>query len=144
MPGCDDTTVKAVTLLECLEDRPFIAKLWGMEEVLVNNSKYCSKLLWITPGMQCSLHYHEVKEETFVAMDGLTRVEYWVDGKRFDTVLVGYQRDVLNIPPKVAHRFWSMGAAGSLLLEVSSHHDDEDVVRLEPSREIDSKGLLEK
>lgn len=119
-----------------IEDREYVVKLWGMEEILVNNEQYCSKLLWITPGFQCSLHYHDIKHETFVAMDGLTRVEYFVGNKRFDTILAGWRRDVLVLPPKTPHRFWSFGGEGSLLLEVSTPHRDADVTRLEESRAI--------
>ena len=118
------------------EDRDYVVKLWGMEEVLVNNEQYCSKLLWITPGFMCSLHYHSIKHETFIAMDGLTRVEYHADGKRFDTILVGWRRDTLSLPPGTPHRFWSLGGDGSLLLEVSTPHSDADVIRLEPSRQM--------
>lgn len=121
---------------EGLEERTQVSKLWGHEEWLVNNDQYCAKLLWIMPGVQCSLHYHEVKKETFVALDGLTRVEYYVNGKKFDTILVGWRRDALTIPPKTPHRFWSMGGDGSLLLEVSTTHSDSDVTRIEESRLI--------
>jgi mannose-6-phosphate isomerase-like protein (cupin superfamily) len=119
-----------------LEEREYVAKMWGMEEILVNNDKYCSKLLWITPGFQCSLHYHEIKQETFIAIDGLTRVEYIVGNKKYDTILVGWRRDVLTLPPKTPHRFWSLGGDGSLLLEVSTPHSDTDVTRIEPSRPL--------
>lgn len=121
---------------EGLEERTQVGKLWGLEEWLVNNEQYCAKLLWITPGIQCSLHYHEIKKETFIAMDGLTRVEYYVDGKRFDTILVGWRRDTLTLPPKTPHRFWSIGGDGSVLLEVSTTHSDSDVTRIEESRII--------
>lgn len=117
------------------EDRTFVAKLWGLEEWLVNNDSYCAKLLWITPGFQCSLHYHPVKCETFVALDGLIRVEYYVDKQKFDTLLVGRNRDTLTLPPNTPHRFWSMGGEGGLLLEVSTTHSDTDVIRLEDSKE---------
>lgn len=119
-----------------IETREFIAKKWGLEEVLVNNDKYCSKLLWITPGFQCSLHYHSIKDETFVAMDGATRVEYIVDGKTYNTILLGSRRDSLHLPPNTPHRFWSFGCEGSLLLEVSTPHSDADVTRIEESRAI--------
>lgn len=121
---------------ESFAERTQVGKLWGWEEWLVNNDQYCAKLLWITPGVQCSLHYHDIKRETFVAMDGLTRVEYYVDGKKFDTILSGQTRDALTISPGTAHRFWAMGKAGSVLLEVSTTHADADVTRLEPSRII--------
>ena len=121
---------------EGLEERTHIAKKWGMEEWLVNNESYCAKLLWISPGWQCSLHYHDIKKESFIAVDGLTRVEYYVDGKKFDTILVGWRRDVLTLPPGTPHRFWSLNGEGSLLLEVSTTHADADVTRLEESRQI--------
>ena len=121
---------------EGLEEREHVAKVWGLEEVLVNNDQYCAKLLWITPGVQCSLHYHDIKKETFVGLDGHTRVEYYVDGKRFDTILLGWRRDALTLTPKTPHRFWSMGGNGSVLLEISTTHSDVDVTRIEPSRII--------
>jgi mannose-6-phosphate isomerase-like protein (cupin superfamily) len=119
-----------------LETRDYVVKKWGMEEILVNNEQYCSKLLWITPGFQCSLHYHSIKHETFIALDGLTRVEYYIGDKRFDTVLAGWRRDVLDLPPGTPHRFWSFGRDGSLLLEVSTPHSDADVTRIEDSKEL--------
>lgn len=124
------------------EDRPFVSKLWGFEEILVNGDKYCAKLLWITAGFQCSLHYHLVKTETFIALDGLTRVEYHEGNTRFETLLSGRRRDTLTIPAGTPHRFWSMGSTGSLLLEVSTTHSDDDVVRIEPSKEQSNHEFL--
>lgn len=117
------------------EDRTHVAKLWGMEEWLVNNDKYCAKLLWITPGFQCSLHYHPIKTETFTALDGLTKVEYYEGNKHYEVLLSGRRRDTLTLPAGTPHRFWSLGSTGGLLLEVSTPHSETDVVRLEPSKE---------
>lgn len=115
-----------------IADREVIAKLWGFEEVLVNNDKYCSKILWISPGFKCSLHYHKIKDETFVAIDGTVWVEYFVDRVRHQTILLGWRRESLHLPPGTPHRFWALGD-GAALLEISTPHSDEDVVRLEPS-----------
>lgn len=118
------------------EEREYVARGWGMEEYLVNSEKYCAKLLWITPGFQSSLHYHSIKEETFVALDGVIKVEYYPEPtKHVITILAGNRRDTLTLPPNTPHRFWSVGGWGGLILEVSTHHDDADVTRLEPSRE---------
>lgn len=130
--------MKKLNYEQDITEREIIAKLWGWEEVLVSTELYTSKILWISPGYQCSLHYHDVKDETFIAVDGLTRVEYYLpDGTRVDTVLVGWRRDVLRVPPGTPHRFWSMEACGSALLEVSTKHSDTDVTRLEESRAFD-------
>lgn len=122
-------------LQEGPEDRTYVAKLWGLEEWLVNNENYCAKFLWITPGFQCSLHYHPTKCETFVALDGLVKVEYHWLGQKYEAILTGRNRDTLTLPPNTPHRFWSMGGPGGLILEISTTHSDTDVVRLEPSRE---------
>lgn len=130
-------------LQEGPKDRIQVAKLWGLEEWLVNNDKYCAKLLWITPGFQCSLHYHPVKCETFTALEGIIRVEYYQDNTHYEILLSGNARDTITIPSGTPHRFWSMGGEGGLLLEVSTPHSEDDVVRIEPSREMpNSKYLL--
>ncbi len=119
-----------------IEDRSFVEKKWGAEEILINNDKYCSKLLHIKPGFQSSLHFHNIKDETFIAVAGGTWVKYIHDGFPRQVLLIGWRRDVLHLPPGTPHRFWSAFAGGSVLLEVSTPHDDADVVRLEPSGEI--------
>jgi mannose-6-phosphate isomerase-like protein (cupin superfamily) len=118
------------------EEREYVAKKWGMEEILIHNDKYTCKFLWITPGFRCSLHYHILKHETFIALDGIVIVEYYIGTQRIETLLVGRNRDALTLPPGTKHRFWSMGGDGGLLLEVSTPHSDEDVVRLVPSEEM--------
>lgn len=117
------------------EEREHISKLWGFEEILYNGPEYCAKLLWLLPGFQCSLHYHKVKHESFIALDGLIRVEYYEGNTHYETILSGHRRDRLTLPPGTPHRFWSMGSTGGLILEVSTTHSDEDVVRIEPSKE---------
>jgi mannose-6-phosphate isomerase-like protein (cupin superfamily) len=116
-----------------IEDRDFITKEWGVEEVLVNNEQYCSKLLHILPGYRCSLHLHSVKDESFFCVSGLVHVEYYVDGTRRDTLLSGWRRDGLHIPHGTPHRFWSETPDPAVLLEVSTPHHDSDVTRLDPS-----------
>ena len=119
------------------EEREYIARGWGFEEYLVNCDKYCAKLLWITPGYQSSLHYHSIKQETFIALEGIIQVEYFpYPDKHVFTTLLGNRRDTLTLTPGTPHRFWSVNGNGGLVLEVSTHHDDTDVTRLEPSGEV--------
>jgi mannose-6-phosphate isomerase-like protein (cupin superfamily) len=48
-----------------------VEKLWGREEWIVNNELYCAKRLIVDPGFSCSLHSHNIKDETFVIQDGI-------------------------------------------------------------------------
>ena len=104
-----------------------IDKEWGFEQIVVNTPLYCAKFLHIKAGKQCSLHYHPIKDETFTLMDGEVFLE---------TSLAVPPRPMeksreYHIPPGLPHRFSSL--TGGILLEVSTHHDEGDVVRLEPS-----------
>ena len=110
-----------------------IHKDWGYELELVNNEKYCAKFLFLRPGWQCSLHRHRDKDETFTVLDGEMELELGAD--------LGFERnmhcgDSQRIDPGLYHRFSNHTDHTCLILEVSTHHSDEDVERLEPSQRI--------
>jgi mannose-6-phosphate isomerase-like protein (cupin superfamily) len=107
-----------------------VRKEWGVEHVICNEPEYCAKFLIIEPKMRCSLHYHRVKKETFWVKNGMVRLEQRDPrGVPIDELLApGESR---TIQPLTPHRFSSM--LGAVILEVSTHHDDADVVRLEKS-----------
>lgn len=109
-----------------------VPKVWGTERWL-ENGDYCIKYLEITPGYKCSLHYHPKKRETFLVQSGAVRLEQRdVRGLPIDEMLI--EGDYRTIEPKTPHRFSSH--TGATILEVSTHHDDEDVVRLTDSGKI--------
>ena len=109
-----------------------VEKVWGREIWLVNNEKYCYKRLFLSPGFQCSLHYHPVKQETFIVESGWVMLEH--NGEEF-LLGPGMQRTIL---PGEPHRFRPHGddPVERVILEVSTMHRDSDVVRLEPSRAL--------
>ena len=47
-----------------------VSKGWGFEKWIVNNEKYCGKLLYLIKGKKCSWHFHKIKEETFYIQSG--------------------------------------------------------------------------
>ena len=104
-------------------------KVWGHEEWIANTAKYCGKRFLLKKGYQSSLHYHLEKDETF-----------YVDKSK---VLLGLDREkiIMNpgdsqrILPKHMHRF--SGLEESIIYEFSTHHNDDDVVRLEESRKME-------
>jgi mannose-6-phosphate isomerase-like protein (cupin superfamily) len=90
---------------------------------------YCLKRLVIQPRAQCSLHYHAVKDETFVVEHGIVHFE--LD----DTVFVLNPGDSIHIPTGAWHRFGNRAySQPASILEVSTFHDDSDSYRHEESR----------
>jgi len=108
-----------------------VKKVWGTEVILMNG-EHCVKYLFIDPGMQCSLHYHPVKEEAFYVIEGECFIQTSVVADAEPKVF--RRGNVQRIPHGMPHRFGSLH--GAVIREFSTHHDDADVVRLEPSGEI--------
>lgn len=104
----------------------FVEKVWGEEIILVNNADYCGKLLLVDRNAESSYHYHEKKGETFYAIEGYGTLV--VNGK--EHVLAPFTRPK-TIEPGDKHRF--IGITPLIILEVSTFHDDADVVRLSKS-----------
>jgi mannose-6-phosphate isomerase-like protein (cupin superfamily) len=122
-----------VSLEILVEDRVVTPKVWGIEDTIINTDKYCGKIMFLREGFQCSLHYHEQKDETFMAIAGQIAVEYYIGGHtRFDTVLQGWRRDALHLPPRTPHRFRAFDG-DAVMVEFSTPHSDDDVVRIAPS-----------
>ena len=83
-------------------------------------------MLSLNKGYQCSLHYHKNKDETFVITEGQVRLELGSE------VLHLRPGAFIRIPPNTHHRF--TGIEDSLIMEVSTHHEESDSYRLEESR----------
>lgn len=109
-----------------------VEKAWGYEEVICNTPLYCSKFLHVSPGKKCSLHYHLLKDETFYVMDGECGIQTsMVEPYPMPLLKKGESK---HIPKGLPHRFSSLN--GCILLEISTHHEDSDVVRIEPSGDL--------
>lgn len=128
------------------DTRTSVDKIWGNEDWVVNSHKYCGKILTLLPGYQCSLHYHPVKEETFLCLTGLVVLEIFPDGvtasgrlknKQGELIyLSSNQRHAVTLKPGTPHRFWSATENPALVAEFSTPHNDDDVVRLEESKKV--------
>lgn len=102
-----------------------VDKIWGGETWVVNNKLYCGKLLNLKKDYQCSIHKHNVKDETFYILKGKVLMEVFKNVKVMD---VG---DVVHIPPGTLHRF--VGLDDSEILEISTEHMECDSVRVSSS-----------
>ena len=110
-----------------------VSKVWGSEEWLVNNELYCSKFLNLKKGYRSSLHYHRKKDETFYVLEGRMKLEYSTKSSK-KAVILG-EGDYKRIKPGHLHRFRATTNTAKIL-EVSTHHEDNDSIRIEPGGEI--------
>jgi quercetin dioxygenase-like cupin family protein len=105
-----------------------VEKVWGNEEWIINRT-YCGKFLNLKQGFRCSMHFHKVKDETFLILTGKVLME--VDGEK--KIMV--PGDTQIIEPNQKHRF--TGLENSRMLEISTHHEDSDSYREEVSGQVD-------
>lgn len=116
-----------------IESVEIVPKVWGYEKWIENNEKYCCKILSVNKGYQCSLHYHKNKDETFLVTSGHIRLELK------EEVLHLRPGAFVRVPPETPHRF--TGIEDSLIMEVSTHHEEADSYRLEESRKAPAEVL---
>jgi len=115
----------------------FVKKVWGSEEWLVNSDLYCAKYLNLVRGYQCSLHYHEIKDETFYILEGRVdlEIQYQEGGVGIRRVMALSKGDQFRIKPGLKHKFLATSDTAKIL-EVSTTHFDSDSYRLEPSGQV--------
>jgi len=113
-----------------------VDKVWGFEEIIVNNELYCGKLLHLHKDCYCSIHYHKKKDETFHVLSGRVQMEYKyppgnvLQRHPWETrVLVAGES--MRLVPGTQHRF--TGMLDSVLIEFSSQHFDDDSFRIQES-----------
>jgi quercetin dioxygenase-like cupin family protein len=81
-------------MIERLEG--YVEKGWGHELIFATNDKYCGKLLKFNEGTKFSMHFHSVKDETWLVLSGRFLIR-WID-----TVTANEHEDPLN-PGDVWH-----------------------------------------
>jgi quercetin dioxygenase-like cupin family protein len=128
-----------------------VSKGWGYEKIIVNNEFYCGKLLHIIKHCRTSVHYHEMKQETFYVESGKAKVFYSDDmdkmreiadsevdankmlifspGSRYamDTRVLN-PGDKFEVPRRRVHCI--MALEDTKLFEFSTTHEDSDSHRL--------------
>lgn len=109
-----------------------VPKTWGHEKWLVNNDKYCGKILVVNKHKYCSYHYHKIKDETFYIHSGCVHLIYG-NSDAFDEscqIVRLNPGDSFHIPVGMRHRFVAL--EDSEIIEISTHHEDSDSIRVLP------------
>ena len=106
-----------------------VPKGWGRELILANFPDYCGKLLCFSKGQRFSSHYHAKKSESFYVLSGRIRFSHF-DPSNADKITrelgVG---EVVDIPRLCVHQVEAIEE--SIIIEVSTHHEDSDSYRVE-------------
>jgi quercetin dioxygenase-like cupin family protein len=116
-----------------LQTYKFVPKGWGYEKWIVNNDKYCGKVLFIAKDRRFSWHYHKLKTETFLCQSGNVLClwrnfsDYMRDGGQNRTLLS--KGDIFQVNPYLLHQLIAL--QDSEIIEFSTTHFDEDSYRLE-------------
>lgn len=106
-----------------------IPKGWGHELILVNNEKYCGKILVFKKGCQFSLHYHLIKQETWYVQKG-EFLFTWIDTEiGLNTTKILKVGDVVTIPIGMPHQLYARTEGE--IIEISTQHFDFDSYRIQ-------------
>lgn len=107
----------------------FVSKGWGFEKWIVNNEKYCGKLLYFVKNKRCSWHYHKIKDEVFYVQRGKILVKYSWDDNLEDAKEVILERgDKFHVKTGLRHQMIAL--QDTELFEFSTQHFDSDSYRI--------------
>lgn len=82
-------------------------KLWGTEFHIHNDEKYCTKAMVVNPGGKCSVHWHQLKTETFVLCAGRLVVEtICLSNGKTTTHYLNTVGDSITLLPGTPHTFY--------------------------------------
>lgn len=104
-------------------------KGWGEELWIVNNEKYCGKILKFNAGAEFSMHYHIKKEETWYVANGSLILRYFDLSNANKQEIRLSTGNIVHIKPCVPHKL--IAETDSIIFEISTTHDENDSYRIE-------------
>jgi len=93
---------------------------WGHEEIIVETENYCYELIFLKKDWVNAYHYHPIKQETFMLIEG----QVLINAKGTEFILT----EPFTVNPFTPHSFCALTDA--VVAEVSTKHIDDDVVKL--------------
>ena len=104
-------------------------KGWG-SEIEIHNGAYCMKVLRFNPGALSSFHLHLEKTETWYVDRGEFYVRLIEQPGAIEVKHQLIAGDTLHLPAGTPHQLHCLD--GGTIIEASTYHDDDDVVRIRP------------
>jgi mannose-6-phosphate isomerase-like protein (cupin superfamily) len=97
-----------------------IDKPWGQVASYALNQPASVRVITVEPGQETSVHFHRMRDETWVVLDEGLRIEI---GERTVQALPGEE---FLIPAEETHRITNNGKARGRILEVAYGYTTED------------------
>ncbi len=97
-----------------------VEKPWGSVATYAHNQPSTVRMITVDPGQETSVHFHRMRDETWVVLDPGLVVEV---GNRS---IVARPGDEFVIPAEQAHRIRCEGGAPGRILEVAYGYTTED------------------
>jgi mannose-6-phosphate isomerase-like protein (cupin superfamily) len=105
-----------------------IVKNWGYEYIIINNDKYCGKILHFLKNKKFSMHFHILKTETWFVNSGKFRFR-WINTSNADI-----QEEILEIGDIITNEIGEPHQIECLeegdIFEISTKHFDSDSYRV--------------
>jgi mannose-6-phosphate isomerase-like protein (cupin superfamily) len=105
-----------------------VIKNWGYEYVIINNDKYCGKILHFLKGKKFSMHFHILKKESWFVNSGKFKFR-WIDTSNADIM-----EEILETGDVITNEIGEPHQIECLvegdIFEVSTQHFDEDSYRV--------------
>ena len=110
-----------------------ISKNWGSVTEIINSKELSGRLLNLNENQSTSFHFHAEKFKTIYVLYGSLTIEI-IDKENADRLkYVIDSEECFDVDPNIVHRLYpTEGSEGSVTaIEVSTHHSDNDVYRVE-------------
>ncbi len=114
------------TFKQTKEERFTMPKRWGHEDWIVNKPEYCGKCLIMNPPGATSFHYHKVKDETMLVIEGSAKIIYEYNDEILEIILNKW--DSFHIPIMMKHKIIAINS--TKIIEFSTQHFEDDSYRL--------------
>jgi quercetin dioxygenase-like cupin family protein len=108
----------------------YVDKGWGSELIWATNDKYCGKMLQFNEGAKFSMHFHAVKDESWIVLSGKFKVVCINTANATQTTYDLNTGDTWHNPPLLPHQLICIEAG--VICEVSTADSVEDNYRVMP------------
>lgn len=107
-----------------------VKKGWGQERIWADQKTHCGKFLDFEAGHQFSMHFHAIKDESWIVLHGIFKIR-WInteDASMHETVLK--EGDTWHNPPLLPHQLICIEKG--TIVEVSTQDSPTDNYRVLP------------